>query len=90
MVEKNLKEFSFEEAYSHLEAILEELNSGTLSLEKSLQSYEQADKLMALCNQKLIHAEQRIETLMKNRQGEIETDQENRPKLQPFHLDTSP
>ena len=89
MTAKNPKAPSFEEAYERLETILEALNSGELSLEKSLHLYEQADQLMTLCSKKLVQAEQRIETLIKNRQGEIEVDSSNKPKLEPLHLDSS-
>ena len=64
--------FSFEAAYERLEKILHELNSGETPLETSLKLYEEATKLIALCSSKLTHAEQKIEHLIKNRDGSIE------------------
>lgn len=68
MTENSEKPFSFEEAYSRLEGILKELNSGETPLEKSLTLYEEANKLITLCCSKLSQAEQKIEMLIKNRQ----------------------
>lgn len=63
--------FSFEAAYVKLEKILAELNSGETSLEKSLELYEEANKLITLCSSKLSQAEQKIEMLIKNREGTL-------------------
>jgi exodeoxyribonuclease VII small subunit len=86
MKEENI---SFEAAYQRLEEILEKLNSATVSLDDSLKLYEEADKLIALCNKKLIHAERKIETLVKNREGRIATDETGAPLKEPFHALTS-
>jgi len=82
MTEQNT--FSFEQAYTRLETILEELNSGELSLEKSLKLYEEADRLIMLCSNKLSHAEQKIQTLIKNRDGTVATNSDANPQLEPF------
>ena len=84
MSDKNAESFSFEDAYARLETILEELNSSELVLEKSLKLYEEADKLIAHCTQKLSNAEQKIEMLIKNREGQIEVNDAAEPKLQEF------
>lgn len=65
--------FSFETAYARLEAILSELNNGETPLEKSLELYEKANQLISLCSSKLSQAEQKIEMLIKNREGELQT-----------------
>ena len=62
---------TFEEAYSRLEEILEKMNSGKQSLEDSLSLYEEADSLISFCNKRLFQAEQKIETLIKNRDGDL-------------------
>lgn len=80
--------FSFEEAYVRLEAILTELNSGDTPLEKSLELYEEADHLISLCTTKLNHAEQKIQTLIKNREGKLALNEENQPQLQSFSTGT--
>lgn len=76
--------FSFEEAYANLEKILEKLNSGKASLEDSLKLYEEADKLITSCQKRLVEAEQKIEILMKNRQGELALNEGGSPLTQPF------
>ena len=82
MTEQN--QITFEQAYSRLEEILEKMNSGKLSLEESLQCYEEADKLIVFCNNKLSYAENRIETLMKNRDSELLVSSEGTPLVEPF------
>lgn len=89
MTKNTAENFSFEDAYARLETILEELNSEALSLEKSLQLYEEADQLISHCNQKLNNAEQKIETLIKNREGQIAINNTAEPKLEGFSHRTS-
>lgn len=62
---------SFEKAYKRLEEILEKLGSEHISLEESLNIYEEADKLILMCNEKLSHAEQKVQTLVKGRNQEL-------------------
>jgi len=76
--------FSFEEAYVRLETILNELNSGNTPLEKSLELYEEANNLITLCSGKLSHAEQKIQTLIKNRSGDLALNEEGKPELKSF------
>jgi exodeoxyribonuclease VII small subunit len=61
------KELSFELAYKRLEEILDLLNNSQISLEDSLKIYEEADVLIRLCSDKLTHAEQKVQVLVKNR-----------------------
>ena len=75
---------SFETAYKRLEEILELMNSGKLSLEDSLSLYEEADRLIAACSLRLSEAETRIEVLIKNRNGEIALNEQQKPMLQEF------
>jgi len=65
--------FSFEIAYEKLEKILAELSSGKPSLERSLELYETAHKLIISCSSRLNQAEEKIEMLIKNRKGALET-----------------
>lgn len=76
--------FSFEQAYARLEKILEQMNSGKISLDESLTLYEEADCLIASCNTRLNEAEQKIELLIKNRSGELAVDENQKPLTQPF------
>lgn len=69
---------SFEQAYKRLEEILDLLNNSQISLEDSLKVYEEADKLIQLCSEKLNHAEQKVQVLVKNRNQDT-----NNPSSQP-------
>lgn len=75
---------SFEAAYQRLEQILEKMNSGSVSLDASLKLYEEADQLITKCNKKLAEAEQKIEILLKDREGNLQVDQNNQPQSEPF------
>ncbi|MGK5595055.1 MAG: exodeoxyribonuclease VII small subunit [Parachlamydiaceae bacterium] len=78
------KEISFEAAFSRLEEILERMHSGALSLDESIQLYEEADKLIVQCNRRLSDAERKIEVLIKNRNGELALGADQKPCTQPF------
>jgi exodeoxyribonuclease VII small subunit len=65
------KENTFEESYKRLEEILEKINLGKISLEDSILLYEEADKLINSCSEKIDLAEKKITTLMKNREKEL-------------------
>ena len=75
---------SFEEAHEKLEKILAAMNGGKLSLEESLNLFEKAEKLVRHCEAHLKSAEQKIEEIVKGKQGEILLDSEQKPKLAPF------
>lgn len=75
---------SFETAYARLEEILEKMNSGKVSLEDSLKLYEEADHLIHWCSKRLTEAEKKIEILVKNREGDLLIDEQERPQTQPF------
>lgn len=77
---------SFEVAFARLEEILEKMNTGTISLDDSLNLYEEADRLIAICNRRLNEAERKIETLVKNRNGELTLGTDNRPVTQEYKL----
>lgn len=70
---------SFESAYARLEEILQQMNSGKVSLEDSLKLYEEADQMLTWCHQQLSSAEKKIEFLVKNREGEILSTQDFQP-----------
>ena len=68
-----MKEISFEKAFEVLEKTVEELESGGFSLDEALKKYEEGIKMARLCQAKLDKAKAKIETLMKNKDGEFET-----------------
>lgn len=75
---------NFEKAFSRLEEILEKMNGGSLALEDSLHLYEEADKLIQFCSGKLSQAEAKIETLVKNREGDLLLSEGGTPITQPL------
>ena len=54
---------SFEAALSELESLVERMESGELTLEESLQSFEQGITLTRTCQEALTEAEQKVEIL---------------------------
>ena len=77
-------EKTFEVAYERLEEILEKMNSEQVSLDESLALYEEADKLIGTCQKKLQDAEQKIEILLKDREGSIKLSESNQPVAEDF------
>lgn len=65
------KTMSFEEAMLSLEDIVKKLESGGLSLDESLSSFEEAVKLVRFCNDKLESAEQRVRILVEGEDGSV-------------------
>src|SRR3989304_5359313 len=87
MVEKMSKEkraakksFSFEGSMERLEKIVSGLESGELTLEESLASFEQGIELYKQCRDYLEAAKQRIEVL-------IGDDARGRPVIEPYEED---
>ena len=66
---------TFEQALAELEAIVDQLERGDLSLEQSLQSFERGVALTAVCQRALSQAEQRVEML---------TGKDANARLEPF------
>ena len=56
---------TFEKSLTDLQAIIEELESETLSLDKMVHLFEEGMKLMKICRTKLDEVENRISTLVK-------------------------
>ncbi len=83
---KEEHKMSFETALGRLEEILEKMNEGNTSLDDSLNLFEEADKLITFCNKRLNDAERKIETLIKNRSGEVVLGPDQKPQTQPFKL----
>ena len=65
---KEKKAVDFEQQLASLEGLVEFLESGELSLEESLKSFEQGIKVARDCQAALKSAEQKVEVLM--RQGD--------------------
>ncbi len=65
MAEDKQLDKSFEESLNELEALVRELESGDLPLEKALEKFEQGVKLSEACRKKLEEAERKVEILIK-------------------------
>ena len=72
MATKDPRELKFEEAIADLEQVVEQLESGDLSLEDSLAAFEKGVGLVRYCNQKLSEVEKKVELLVKDRQGQLQ------------------
>ena len=59
------KTVDFEQSLERLETIVDEMESGELSLEAMIKHFEEGSKLAALCSKKLTEVEQKIEKLVK-------------------------
>lgn len=66
----------FEQSLQTLEALVERMESGELTLEKSLEAFEQGIRLTKECQQALREAEQKVQILMS---------QNGSDSLAPFH-----
>ena len=64
-----MAEMKFEEALKRLEKIVEELENGSLSLDESLEKYEEGIKLSKACSKKLEVARKKVEILLKSEDG---------------------
>ncbi len=63
---KTEKEITFEQAYEKAEYIARELESGSMSLEEAISSFEEAMNLMKICKDKLNKAESRVAEIVKS------------------------
>ncbi|MDQ1331781.1 MAG: exodeoxyribonuclease small subunit [Thermodesulfobacteriota bacterium] len=62
---------TFEIAMKQLEQIVQELESGNLSLEDSIKKFEEGIKLSKYCSAKLDETEKKITLLLKDQDGNI-------------------
>jgi exodeoxyribonuclease VII small subunit len=69
MAEKK-KNLNLEKALADLEALVEELESGDLPLDKAMRKFEEGIKLTRGCQAALKEAEQKVEILLKSAGGE--------------------
>jgi exodeoxyribonuclease VII small subunit len=72
MARKETSGQSYEAALEDIERIVEQLESGELSLEDSLAVFEKGVGLTKYCYQKLDEVEKKIEILTKDREGKLQ------------------
>ncbi|MGB5473056.1 MAG: exodeoxyribonuclease VII small subunit [Gammaproteobacteria bacterium] len=70
MTKKRTTAPGFEKALEELEALVEKMEHGELSLEDSLQHFEKGVQLSRACQQALRDAEQKVEILMQKNDRE--------------------
>lgn len=63
---------TFEQSISELEAIAAKLEAGDVTLDESLELFEQGIKLSKSCQKMLDTAEKKVSVLMANEDGEME------------------
>jgi exodeoxyribonuclease VII small subunit len=67
--EKPTETVDFEQALVELEAIVKQLETGNLALEKSLVLFERGVQLARSCKERLAEAELKVSQLVKDKQG---------------------
>jgi exodeoxyribonuclease VII small subunit len=68
-----MTDITFEAALQRLEQIVDQLEAGNLSLEESLQVFEEGVGLARRCGRYLDEAEKRIELLTRDETGALRT-----------------
>ncbi|MEL6801815.1 MAG: exodeoxyribonuclease VII small subunit [Pseudomonadota bacterium] len=69
MSDAKIDEMSFEDAMRELEAIVTQLDSGNVELEKSITLYERGAVLKAHCEAKLKDAEEKVAAITLDQDG---------------------
>ncbi len=72
MAQKPAGNKKFEAALEDLELVVEQLETGELSLEESLEAFEKGVGLVKYCNQKLDEVEKKVEILVKDKEGKLQ------------------
>lgn len=65
------KKMDFEQSLERLEALVDEMESGSLSLEQMIGHFEEGSALVKVCTERLNDVEQKIEKLVK-KDGEMQ------------------
>jgi exodeoxyribonuclease VII small subunit len=72
-LEPDLDGLCFEEILSRLQRVVQNLEEGNLPLEKALETFEQGIKLTRVGSRRLDEAERRIEILLTDQNGAIQS-----------------
>ena len=72
MTKNDSQPLKFEEAIEGLEQVVEQLESGDLSLEDALAAFEKGVGLVRYCNQKLSEVEKKVELLVRDSEGRLQ------------------
>lgn len=68
---EKVEEKKFEELMTDLEVIVKDLENGTIDLERSIEKYTEAMKIVKICNDKLTNAAETVNQILKEN-GELE------------------
>ena len=71
MTNNDSQPLKFEAAIEDLEQVVEQLESGDLSLEDALATFEKGVGLVRYCNQKLSEVEKKVELLVRDKEGQL-------------------
>ena len=66
-------DLTFEQSLEELETLVDKLERGQLTLDESLETFENGMKLARVCTQKLTKSERKIEKLIE-KNGELRTE----------------
>lgn len=67
----NNNEMSFEAAINELEAIVEKLEKGELTLDESINHFQKGMELSKYCSKKLDEVEKRVSMLIEDEKGNV-------------------
>jgi exodeoxyribonuclease VII small subunit len=81
MSRKKKSEFDFEEALTELDTLLEQMESGKLTLEESLSQFERGIQLTRQCQGLLKQAEQKVDLLIQKDGEMVLEDFESEPRI---------
>ena len=65
--------FAFEQSLAELEQLVQQMESGDMSLEQSLKAFEKGVKLTRECQKALTEAEQKVQILLEEN-GQLKTE----------------
>ena len=66
-----MKDIKFEEAMLKLEDEVRKLEGGNMTLDESINAFEEAIKLVKICNDKLENAQRRVRVLTEGDDGTV-------------------
>ncbi len=64
---------SFEKSLERLEKIVADMESGELDLDTMIKQFEEGQKLIKLCQTRLVEVERKVEQLVKDADGNVGT-----------------
>jgi exodeoxyribonuclease VII small subunit len=65
---------TFENAMKRLEGVVQELESGDLSLDEALKKFQEGIKLSKFCSKKLDEAEEKVSILLRDEEGIVRSE----------------